>query len=160
MNTAYLLIGGNMGNREERLAAAKKEIQTLCGAMVQQSALYETAAWGFKEQAPFLNQALAVDTALSAVELLKTVLSIEEKMGRKREMVYGPRLIDIDILLLGDEMVRSENLSIPHPHLHNRRFALTPLAEIAAEVIHPVFQKTILQLLRECPDELDVQKIS
>lgn len=160
MNTAYLLIGGNMGNREEQLTAAKEAIEKQCGRLVRQSSLYETAAWGEEKQASFLNQALELLTPLHPEELLHTVLLIEEKSGRKREMQYGPRLIDIDILLFNSAVVQKANLVIPHPQLHNRRFALTPLAEIAPEVVHPVLVKSIKQLLDECPDKLNVQKIS
>lgn len=160
MNIAYLLIGGNMGNREEQLMAAKEAIEEQSGRLVQASAIYETAAWGQKEQASFLNQALKLKTPLHPEQLLKTLLSIEENLGRKRELLYGPRLIDIDILLFNDAVVQKENLVIPHPQLHNRRFALTPLAEIAPDLVHPVLTKSIQQLLDECPDELDVQKIS
>jgi 2-amino-4-hydroxy-6-hydroxymethyldihydropteridine diphosphokinase len=160
MNRAYLLIGSNMGNREQCVTAAKEHLERHCGRLVQQSSLYQTAAWGLEEQAPFLNQAVEIHTALQPEALLHTVLFIEECLGRKREIRYGPRLIDIDILLFNNEVVHTESLQIPHPQLHNRRFALTPLAEIAPELMHPVFQKTVLQLLDECPDKLDVQKIS
>lgn len=160
MNRAYLLIGGNMGNREYCLIAAKEHLQLQCGPLVRQSSLYQTAAWGIEEQAPFLNQVVEILTSLLPEELLHTILLIEEKLGRKREAKYGPRLIDIDILLFNDDVVQKDFLAIPHPQLHNRRFALMPLAEIAPDVVHPVLNKTIRQVLEECPDKLDVQKIS
>ena len=160
MNTAFLLIGGNLGDREEQLATARNAIDKHCGQLLRQSSLYQTAAWGLEAQASFLNQALALTTALSPGKLLESIFSIEEKMGRQRDVRYGPRLIDIDILLYGSEVVEMETLSIPHPQLPYRRFALIPLAEIAAGVVHPVLKKPIRQLLAECPDTLDVQKIS
>jgi 2-amino-4-hydroxy-6-hydroxymethyldihydropteridine diphosphokinase len=160
MNKAYLLIGGNMGNREGLLAAAREQVAENCGTLYQQSALYQTAPWGLEEQPPFLNQALEVHTPLPATELLKTVLSIEEVLGRKRTVKYGPREVDIDILLFGDAVVNEANLLVPHPQLANRRFALVPLAEIAPNHIHPLLQKTISRLLAECSDQLDVHKIS
>lgn len=160
MNQAYLLIGGNRGNREGFLAAARKEIEKECGPVRRQSSLYETAAWGHEAQAAFLNQALEIETPLSAANLLQTVLQIEEGLGRVREIKYGPRTIDIDILFFNAAVVQEKALQIPHPQLQNRRFVLVPMNEIAPELCHPVFKKTVAQLLKECPDKLDVHKIS
>ena len=160
MNRAYLLIGGNMGDRKGFLATACAEIEKTCGKVLQQSSLYETAAWGKEDQEAFLNQALELETPFSAETLLQTLLAIEEKLGRKRDVRYGPRIIDIDILFFAHAIIHQNNLTIPHPQVQNRRFALEPLNEIAAEYIHPVLQKTIGQLLKECPDTLDVHKIS
>ena len=158
MNKAYLLTGGNLGNRLNNLNEARKLIEQHCGKIVQQSSIYETAAWGFKDQPDFYNQALEVATRLSSEELMKTILMVEETMGRKREIKMGPRIIDIDILLFNDEIIHQPHLTIPHERLHERRFALMPLVEIAPDVIHPVFKKTIKQLLSECTDTLDVNK--
>lgn len=160
MNIAYLLIGGNMGNRAAYLSAARDKVNKECGAIVAPSSLYQTAAWGMKVQAPFLNQALKIETDLEAIHLLKKILSIEESIGRKRELKYGPRIIDIDILFFNDEVMNVEGLIVPHPQMQNRRFVLVPLNEIAANEIHPVYQKTIAQLLEECPDTLTVKKIT
>lgn len=160
MNKAYLLIGGNMGDRKAFLAAAVEKIWEQCGAISSQSSLYQTAAWGIEAQAYFLNQALEIETYLTADELLKTILSIEEAIGRKREVKYGPRIIDIDILLFNDEIICIEGLIIPHPQMQNRRFVLMPLGEIAPDKTHPVFKKSITQLLEKCGDDLAVQKIS
>lgn len=160
MNKAYLLIGGNMGDRKGFLATACAEIGKACGKLLQQSSLYETAAWGKEDQEAFLNQALELETPLDAETLLQNLLVIEEKLGRKRDIRYGPRIIDIDILFFNHIIIESEGLTIPHPQVQNRRFALEPLNEIAPDYIHPVLQKNISQLLAKCPDKLDVHKIS
>ena len=158
MNKAYLLIGGNMGNREGYLAAARKQIENIGGKIITASSLYQTAAWGLENQDTFLNQALLVETDFDAPQLLQKLLGIEEQIGRKRERKYGPRIIDIDILLFNDEVINTEGLHVPHPQMQNRRFVLEPLNEIAGDVMHPAFHKSIWQLLAECPDKLAVQK--
>ena len=158
MNRAYLLTGGNMGNRKETLAKARELINGQCGKIVNASALYETAAWGITDQPSFLNQAIEINTALTARQLIHCILKVEKTMGRIREEKYGPRLIDIDILLFNNEKHNNDQLRVPHPEMQNRRFALLPLAEIAADVIHPVFNKSITALLEECPDKLEVKK--
>lgn len=160
MNKAYLLIGSNMGNRMGYLTSAKSFLGRECGELVEVSAVYQTAAWGLEKQAPFLNQALALQTALDPEALLEKILAIENRLGRLRQQKYGPRIIDIDILLYGNEVVQRHHLAIPHPQLQNRRFALTPLAEVAPNLVHPVLKKTIAVLLQDCPDALGVQKIS
>ena len=159
MNKAYLLTGGNLGNRLNNLSDARKLIEQYCGKIVQQSAIYKTAAWGFTDQPDFYNQALEIQTELHPKRLMQTLLTIEGQMGRKREIKFGPRIIDIDILLFNDEIIQQPHLAIPHPRLHERKFALTPLAEIAPNIIHPVLNKTIQQLLSESTDTLDVHKI-
>jgi 2-amino-4-hydroxy-6-hydroxymethyldihydropteridine diphosphokinase len=160
MNTAYLLIGGNLGNRPAYLQEAIGLIEQFCGNIVHSSSIYETAAWGVTDQPSFYNQALAVQTSLQPEALMQQLLAIEEKMGRKRTVKMGPRIIDLDILLIDGLVISSGLLTLPHPALPFRRFALLPLNEIAPAVIHPVLQKTISQLLDECADELDVQKKS
>lgn len=159
-NKAYLLTGGNLGNREEYLALARELIGKQCGTIMASSALYETAAWGKEDQPAFLNQALEITTALSPRQLIRRILKIEKQMGRVREEKYGPRLIDIDILLFNEEVHNYALLKLPHPEMQQRRFALLPLAEIAAGVVHPVLKKTIAELLAACPDPLEVKKYS
>lgn len=145
-----------MGNREKNLARAKKLIEEQAGKITRASALYETAAWGKTDQPSFYNQALELETALAPKDLLELLLAIEKKLGRQRDEKFGPRTIDIDILLYGDHICNDPQLRIPHPELQNRRFALTPLAEIGPGLVHPVFKKSITELLAICTDTLEV----
>ncbi len=160
MNTAYLLTGGNLGNKSHYLSQAREMIEQFCGQIIHISSIYETAAWGLTDQPSFYNQALVVATQLDPASLMRELLLIEEKMGRKRVIKMGPRIIDLDILLIGDQVISTDLLTLPHPALPERRFALLPLAEIAPDLLHPVLHKSIRQLLSECTDELDVQKKS
>lgn len=159
MNTAFLLTGGNLGNRKETLAQTKDLIAEQCGAVVATSSLYETAAWGNTNQPAFLNQALQLETTLTARQLMRRLLKLEKLMGRVRKEKYGPRIIDIDILLFNNEVHNYQLLKLPHPEMQNRRFALLPLNEIAKDYIHPVLKKTIKELLKDCKDELEVKKV-
>lgn len=157
MNNVYLLIGGNVGNRLQNLRHAVEQLSSW-GTVIRQSAVYETAAWGKTDQASFLNQAIELKTNLSPQVLIGTILQIEEEMGRKRMEKYGPRIIDIDILFFNSDIVQEPHLTIPHPEIQNRRFALVPMADIAPELMHPVLHKSIRHLLQECPDTLDARR--
>jgi 2-amino-4-hydroxy-6-hydroxymethyldihydropteridine diphosphokinase len=159
MNTAFLLTGGNLGNRLQNLHKAAELIKKKCGNVCLKSSVYQTAAWGFTEQPDFYNQALAINTLYQPDELMKVLLEIENEMGRTRSFKNAPRIIDIDILLMNGIVYNSSTVIIPHPQLAERRFVLTPLAEIAGEIMHPVYNKTINELLIECKDELPVHKI-
>ena len=158
MHIAYLLIGSNLGERHNFIAQASGFIQQRCGKIVGQSALYETAPWGLITQPAFLNQAIAVETGLEPQQLMQVLLSIENDMGRTRTVQYGPRTIDLDILLINQLVLDTPLLKLPHPALPERRFALIPLAEIAPSLMHPIFNKTIIELLTLCQDQSDVQK--
>ena len=159
MSTAYLLIGGNLGNRKENLLTAISLINKQCGALTKSSSIYETEAWGKTDQPSFLNQALEISTSLNARQLMRKILKIEKEMGRIREEKLGPRIIDVDILLFDNEIHDLRFLKIPHPEMQNRRFVLVPIAEIDPTLQHPVLKKTIAELLEECPDNLEVRKI-
>ena len=160
MNIAYLLIGGNMGDRMANLQAARDAIARQCGAVKGISNIFETAAWGLEAQPPFLNQALEVHTQLAPIHLLYCLLQVEKALGRERGEKWGPRLIDIDILLYNEDVIIEQGLTIPHPQMHLRRFVLAPLAQLAPHKTHPLLQQNIQQLLQQCPDTLAVHKIN
>ena len=160
MSTAHLLIGGNLGDRKTNLLTAISLINEQCGPLIRSSSIYETEAWGKTDQPSFLNQALEISTSLNARQLMRKILKIEKEMGRVRKEKLGPRIIDIDILLYENEIHDLRFLKIPHPEMQNRRFVLVPLAEIDPTLQHPVLKKTIAELLEECPDNLEVKKIT
>lgn len=159
MHAAYLLLGSNQGDRPSLLEQATAALGGI-GKVQARSGLYETAAWGLTDQPAFLNQAICLNTRLNPLELLEAILDIEQELGRERIVRYGPRTIDIDILLFDQVMLQEEKLSIPHPELPNRRFALMPLAEIADQIMHPGLNRTVGDLLFTCPDELAVSRIN
>jgi len=157
----YLLLGSNLGDRRSIIEEAIVRINKQLGVLVSKSSYYETAAWGNEDQPSFLNLAVGVNTSKTAHEVLKTILGIEEDLGRVRKDKWGARLIDIDIILYGEECVDDgERLKIPHPYMQERRFVLEPLSEIAAEVIHPVLKQNVLTILSNLRDSLTVTKIS
>jgi len=157
---AYLLLGGNLGDRRKNLELAIQLLNEEAGKVILVSALYETAAWGKEDQPDFLNQAIALRTNLSALKLLDKALEIEQKLGRIRKEKWGERLIDIDLILFGNEVINMEGkLQIPHPHMQNRKFVMQPLAEIAPDIYHPVLGKTILEIAGKISDNLEVNKL-
>jgi 2-amino-4-hydroxy-6-hydroxymethyldihydropteridine diphosphokinase len=159
MIKTYLLLGSNSDDRAERLVYACREIERNAGRIIGLSGIYETDPWGFSSQHTFYNQVLILETLLTAEDLLNAILSVEDNAGRVRTNVgYSDRPLDIDILFYGEDVIRTDKLTIPHPRLHLRRFTLVPLAEVAPIFVHPVFNKTILQLLDECDDKGRVVK--
>ena len=149
----FLLLGANLGDRIQTLSQAADLITERVGPVVQRSALYETAPWGITDQPTYLNQVLAVKTDLKPAAVLLQTQTIEERLGRVRLEKWGARLIDVDILYYGQLILQTDTLTIPHPYLHQRRFTLVPLAEIAPDFVHPVLRKTTLNLLADCEDE-------
>ncbi|MBB6001542.1 2-amino-4-hydroxy-6-hydroxymethyldihydropteridine diphosphokinase [Arcicella rosea] len=152
LQTTYLLLGSNLGNRVEMLENAIQLIANKIGLIAKRSKFYETAPWGVENQPNYLNLALAVETTLSSKELLLQAQMIEEMLGRVRIEKWGARLIDIDIIFHGNQIIDEPSLTLPHPLMQDRNFVLVPLEEIAADFIHPVFQKSIQVLYNVCPD--------
>ncbi|MBL0308542.1 MAG: 2-amino-4-hydroxy-6-hydroxymethyldihydropteridine diphosphokinase [Bacteroidetes bacterium] len=157
MATAYLLLGSNQGDRQSNIAKAISLIKEAGILVNQASALYQTAAWGKEDQPDFLNKAIQITTTLAPPDLLIELKRIEKQVGRKPTEKWGARVIDIDILFYEAQIIETTELVIPHPYIQERRFTLLPLAEIAPAFIHPVFHKSIEQLLKECPDSLEVK---
>lgn len=141
----YLSLGSNVGDRAANLNAAIDRIASL-GKVIAVSSFYETEPVEFSAQPWFLNCAVALDTEKMPRQLLAAIFDIEKTMGRRRVQKKGPRTLDIDILLFGNSTIKTKGLTIPHPAMHERRFVLAPLAEIAPEARHPVFKRTVSEL--------------
>jgi 2-amino-4-hydroxy-6-hydroxymethyldihydropteridine diphosphokinase len=156
---AYLSLGSNLGDREQHLSDAIRRLEA-AGHVVSVSSFYETEPVEFTRQPWFLNCAVALETAKMPKQLMASILGIERDMGRRRIQKKGPRTIDIDILLFGNAIVESSELTIPHPAMHQRRFVLEPLAEIAPEARHPVLKKKVRELLEALPAGQAVRKLA
>jgi 2-amino-4-hydroxy-6-hydroxymethyldihydropteridine diphosphokinase len=159
MNKVFLLLGSNLGDRNNTISGAIKLLQEI-GNLVGFSSVYQTAAWGKKDQPDFLNQVILLETLLSPQDLLKKIMEIEIKMGRIRANKWAERTIDIDILYFNKDIIVSDHLKIPHPQIQFRRFTLIPLNEIAPELKHPVLNITSAQMLERCEDALEVKKFA
>jgi 2-amino-4-hydroxy-6-hydroxymethyldihydropteridine diphosphokinase len=157
MKTVYLSLGSNVGGREEHLAAAVGALGTHGIRVTRQSSIYLTEPVDFETQNWFLNCAVEAETDLMPRQLLRAIRQIESEIGRRRLVRSGPRVIDLDILLCGSSIIRTQELEVPHPRMAERRFVLVPLAEIAPTARHPVENKTVAELLAETSDRSAVR---
>jgi 2-amino-4-hydroxy-6-hydroxymethyldihydropteridine diphosphokinase len=158
LNKAYLSLGSNIGNRNEFLERAIEELVEIKEIKVTAlSSIYETDPVGYTDQAPFLNMAVELETSLTTNDLLDACLKIESKLGRKREIKWGPRTLDLDILLYNNENIEADNLIIPHPRMHERAFVLIPLLEINRTLWHPSMDVPLTRVLDEIDDKEGVR---
>ena len=158
MKGIYLLLGSNINAPRDNIMHAINEL-ALKSDLKAVSKLYHSEPWGNSDQPSFVNQIVEIETQLAPAELLKTILAIEESMGRIRKSKWGERLIDIDLLYYNDEIIDSTSLKVPHREIQNRRFTLLPMNDIAAGFIHPVMNKTQNELLEECLDKSWVRQL-
>jgi 2-amino-4-hydroxy-6-hydroxymethyldihydropteridine diphosphokinase len=149
MPYAFIGIGSNTGDKEENCREAIDKLGKSCGNIKKISSVHITEPWGLRDQPSFVNMAVKIETGLDPEALLLALKSIESDMGREKSVKWGPRCIDLDILVYDDVVMDTDALTIPHPMLHQRKFALAPLEEIAPELVHPVKGKTIRELLGE-----------
>ncbi|WP_255327418.1 2-amino-4-hydroxy-6-hydroxymethyldihydropteridine diphosphokinase [Pedobacter sp. V48] len=155
-----MLLGSNLGDREQLIEDAIKQIANEIGEVLIRSSVYETEAWGNEDQPSFLNIALGVETKFTPTEVLNKALGIELELGRVRHEKWGSRLIDIDLIFYDDIVVdMGAELQIPHPQMQYRKFVLEPLAEIAPDYVHPVLKMTVSEVLERLRDNLSVSKI-
>jgi 2-amino-4-hydroxy-6-hydroxymethyldihydropteridine diphosphokinase len=160
MSKVYLLLGGNMGDKRQVFMQADTLLGERVGKIRRRSAIYETEPWGFESSDMFWNQVLELEVNISAKKVLQIILQVEHELGRIRKThQYDSRVMDIDILFYDNQVVDWPELVIPHPRIQERKFVLVPLNELIPEMIHPVLQKSIHQLLEQCPDLLKVEKV-
>lgn len=156
----FILLGSNLGDKEQNLMTAKAHIEEKIGKIIGQSSIYQTAAWGKNDQPAFYNQVIELATQLKPRPLLEELLTIEQVMGRERKEKWGERLIDLDILYYHQDIIDIDSLKVPHPGIPERRFTLVPLVEIAPDFINPRYKKTNEELLKQCKDTLTVSVLS
>ena len=162
METCHILFGSNMGDKNEIFAQACLFINNRCGRIVAVSSAYESEPWGFEAEEWFMNRLISVETELEPEEMMQQLLGIEAELGRVRHPEtegYTSRTADLDILYYGCRIVVTDSLVVPHPRLHQRRFALLPLCEMVPQFVHPAFKLTQTELLERCPDTSEVRKI-
>lgn len=159
MNEVFLLLGSNLGDRFCFLRDAIVLIEKNIAPIVKASSIYETEAWGKTDEPNYLNQVVMIKTDLPAETILRKILEVERSLGRERKERWGSRTIDIDILFYGDQIITQENLTVPHPRLHLRRFTLEPLVEIDPDIFHPVLKQKVVELKNKLDDNLIVKKL-
>lgn len=160
LNSIYLLLGSNLGDRLLVMESARGLISKKVGRISMESSIYETAPWGITDQPTFLNQVIRIETTLAPEEVLRNILDIEHELGRVRYERWGARVIDIDLLYYQDLILDTARLTLPHPRLQDRLFTLIPLTEIAPDFINPLLGETSTALLAKCTDKGLVSKIS
>lgn len=149
----YISFGSNIGDREQQINEALNKLQEIRDTeLVTVSSLYETGPVGGVIQDDFLNGAVIVETSLTPIDFLNEIQRIELELGRERKVHWGPRTIDLDVLLMDDHIIEHERLNVPHPYMHERSFVLIPLAEIAPDAIHPILNKSINELVTVDPE--------
>ena len=156
MHTIYLALGSNVGDRQANLKEAISQLAPQV-TVTAESAIYETEPWGFEDQDDFLNMVVQGETELKPLELLKHLKQIEANVGRTKTFLNGPREIDLDILFYDDLIFEDQALAIPHPRLHERDFVLVPLADIAPDLVHPIWNHRIRDMLNNLPSSNDIK---
>ena len=159
MTTAYIGIGANLGNRGQTLRRAAAALSKQGIELLAASFVYETAPVGVVDQPDFFNAVLKVHTGLSARAMLDVLLATEQQFGRVRKKKWGPRILDLDVLLYGDEVIREAGLEVPHPHMHTRAFVLVPLCDLNPEGRHPILQQTFLELAQALDAGRTIQRV-
>jgi 2-amino-4-hydroxy-6-hydroxymethyldihydropteridine diphosphokinase len=149
MSTVYIGIGSNLGNRQKNCLRAIELLEKRGIIIKERSTMYETEPWGIKDQPKFINMVVEIETVLNPNELLRILKDVEKKVGRKESLKWGPRIIDLDILLVDDIIINEDNLKIPHPLMHKRDFVLQPLCEIAPDIKHPLLKLSIDKLMQK-----------
>jgi 2-amino-4-hydroxy-6-hydroxymethyldihydropteridine diphosphokinase len=161
MKRIFLSLGSNLGNREQHLEQALFLIQSRIGPLERVSRIYESEPWGYSSTRDFYNCCVALRTNLAPGELMELLLDIEKQMGRQRKSkAYSDRIIDIDLLLYEDRQISQPGLTVPHPSMAGRRFVLAPLAEIAADIVHPLSGKSIRKMLEDCEDPSELRPVA
>ena len=152
MNTIYIQLGSNIGERESFITKSMHQVEDAIGKIITASSIFETTAWGNENQNNFLNSVIKIKTPFDAFTILQKSQEIENNLGRERSDKWGERTIDIDILFYNNKIINTKELTVPHPLIQKRKFVLVPLSEIAPNYMHPILKKNISTLLSECKD--------